>query len=175
MGDDYFGPPQTFEVTRLDGKQLGPEVPKHLVAPSEYSRPEPSTNFKICDFGESFLSNERPNRTRDAFGYRAPELLFEDQDWDYRIDNWSMGCTVYEAVIGTGPFNNWLNNRDELFEDITYAIGDRPTRWSSLRTQPKIFEEDERMSLEERLLYLYFDDENPKNRKRGDGNFTRRN
>lgn len=35
--------------------------------------------------------------------YMAPELI-EEQPYDYNADLWSLGCIIYELLMGTPPF-----------------------------------------------------------------------
>ena len=63
----------------------------------------------MADFG---LTSEGTSQSlhhtefaRGTPGYRAPELLQEDE-WAYnnKIDIWALGCILHELVIGTKPF-----------------------------------------------------------------------
>jgi serine/threonine-protein kinase SRPK3 len=50
--------------------------------------------ISIIDFGQFFIRSDRPETLRNPLVLRPPEVLFEDK-WNYRVDLWVMGCTVY--------------------------------------------------------------------------------
>jgi len=91
-------PPRTGKVTRLSGKALEPGIPEYLVSPTSLpvSDLTSTSSVKIVDFGESFLSDNKPGTLHTPLVVRAPEVIFED-DWDYRVDLWSMGCMVISS------------------------------------------------------------------------------
>lgn len=72
-----------------------PNMPKYLVRPSHVpaSNASLAASINIIDFGQSFTASARPSTLRTPLVFRPPEILFED-DFDYRVDLWSMGCTV---------------------------------------------------------------------------------
>ena len=76
--------------------------------------------WKIADFGlTSEGTSNRLITTRYSRGrpcYRAPELLRETEGrYSNKSDIWSLGCIVYELVIGKKPFSG-------DYAVITYAI-----------------------------------------------------
>lgn len=90
-----LGQPETGNVQRTDGQQLGPGVPRYLVKPTSYPVDVNSsfTSIKIVDFGQSFLSDECPGALNTPLPMRAPEIIFKDKV-DCRVDLWSMACLV---------------------------------------------------------------------------------
>mmetsp|Transcript_25244 Transcript_25244/g.22249 ORF Transcript_25244/g.22249 Transcript_25244/m.22249 type:complete len:282 (+) Transcript_25244:387-1232(+) len=52
--------------------------------------------------------------------YIAPEV-FQGRGYDMRVDWWSLGCVMYELLIGRPPFNG--KDREEIEKSIKY---DRP-------------------------------------------------
>lgn len=73
--------------------------------------------FFISDFGFSqFLSlEERQNTFRGSPLYMAPEMLIY-QDYDARVDLWSVGVIMYECLFGKAPYSS--SNVQELAEKI---------------------------------------------------------
>lgn len=63
---------------------------------------------KLVDFGTSKVHGlERLTRTGEVIGtplYMAPEVLTGDGEIDERIDTYSLGVLVYEALSGRTPF-----------------------------------------------------------------------
>ena len=92
---EEIGEPHTSNVTRLDGEPLGPEVPRYIVEAQTFPMNLSSSNLcvKIADFGGSFYGSNRPDSMNCPMVFRPPEVLFGD-DWDFRVDVWSMGVTV---------------------------------------------------------------------------------
>jgi serine/threonine protein kinase len=58
-----------------------------------------STNkLKLCDFGLSKILESTMTSGVATLWYRAPELLFEDSNYDTSIDMWSFGCIFAELL-----------------------------------------------------------------------------
>ena len=47
----------------------------------------------------------------------APEQFKENPQYDYRIDLWMLGCTMYEMVVGYPPFEG-SNKAEEMRNKI---------------------------------------------------------
>lgn len=93
---EIYGVPKTGPVTRADGGSLRSGVPDYLVRSASF----PASGFnlegssvKLIDFGESFLSYEKPKALHTPLALRAPEVLF-DEEYDFRVDCWSFACAV---------------------------------------------------------------------------------
>ena len=58
--------------------------------------------LKICDFGSAkkYKHNDRSTSYITSRYYRAPELIFGNQKYDYAIDLWSAGCVIAELING---------------------------------------------------------------------------
>ena len=64
-------------------------------------------HIKISDFGLSKILNDFNEKTYTLCGtpqYIAPEVICQ-QGYDKNIDWWSLGCLLYEFLIGFLPFN----------------------------------------------------------------------
>lgn len=62
--------------------------------------------IKLADFGISKL-NQEENLTYSILGtaeYIAPEIFNESKGYSQEVDVWSLGCLLYELVVGTPPF-----------------------------------------------------------------------
>jgi serine/threonine-protein kinase SRPK3 len=92
---DRFESPETGVVRALDGQPLPPGMPRSLVWPAKIPIDKSSLDnpIKLIDFGESFLPNSKPQTLHTPLALRAPEILL-GQEWDFRADLWTLGCTV---------------------------------------------------------------------------------
>jgi len=59
-----------------------------------------STTIKIIDFGSSIVNglDKHTHFYRVSRYYRAPELVYEQQ-FNEKIDMWSIGCILYELIV----------------------------------------------------------------------------
>ena len=80
---------------------------------------------------------QEPKRLSAVVGtpnYWAPELVllaqghFAAHTYDAAVDNWAVGCIMYELLVGRPPFE--ANSEDVLFYKITDAAVDYPTHLS---------------------------------------------
>ncbi len=90
--------------------------PDNIIVSSRHSQGR-KESIKVLDFGVASLaetmhrtgSEERRNSIRDIAGtplYMAPEQTdFVDGPVDHRIDLYSLGCVLYEILIGHPPFS----------------------------------------------------------------------
>uniref|UniRef100_H3ANX6 Serine/threonine-protein kinase PRP4 homolog n=1 Tax=Latimeria chalumnae TaxID=7897 RepID=H3ANX6_LATCH len=71
---------------------------------------ESKTILKLCDFGSAshIADNEITPYLVSRF-YRAPEIVI-GKSYDYGIDMWSVGCTLYELYTGKILFPGKTNN-----------------------------------------------------------------
>ena len=81
---------------------------------------------KICDFGTATLQQdaELTPYLVSRF-YRAPEVIM-GMEFDYAIDMWSIGCTLYELYTGRILFNGSDNNN--MLRVIQECRGKLPNR-----------------------------------------------
>ncbi|KAI5360462.1 putative serine/threonine-protein kinase, active [Septoria linicola] len=81
---------------------------------------------KICDFGTATLQQdaELTPYLVSRF-YRAPEVIM-GMEFDYAIDMWSIGCTLYELYTGRILFNGADNNN--MLRVIQECRGKLPNR-----------------------------------------------
>ncbi|TRY61366.1 hypothetical protein TCAL_07975 [Tigriopus californicus] len=79
--------------------------------------------LKICDFGSATVLSARQTHVSYVCSryYRAPELLLGSEDYDERIDIWSVGCVLGE-MIGAQVVFKGEDNMDQLVE-IIHVLG----------------------------------------------------
>lgn len=68
---------------------------------------DPSCHIlKICDFGSSkkYKEDDASVAYITSRYYRAPELIFGNTKYDYKIDIWSVGCVIAELISGEPIF-----------------------------------------------------------------------
>lgn len=91
-----IGQPVTEEVRRLNGVPLTTGQPSRLVKTVEWGewQDEKDEDVELIDFGGSFpRAGPRPDKVIQPGNYQAPEAIFTE-DFDWRIDLWSLGITV---------------------------------------------------------------------------------
>jgi len=54
--------------------------------------------------------------------YKGPELLVDDQIYDYSLDSWSLGCMLAGMLFKKEPFFNGADNTDQLVK-IARVLG----------------------------------------------------
>lgn len=95
-----------------EGKPLGPEVPRYLVWPSAFSisRHTLQNPIKIIVFGQAFIADDKPCTLHTPPALYPPELLL-GQDWDYRVDLWSVGCMViyFQWLLSAFDLSNFAD------------------------------------------------------------------
>lgn len=66
--------------------------------------------IKLADFGICKITENERNVTSSVIGtaeYMAPEMLRQGKvEYDSSIDVWSLGCCLYEIVVGHPPFRD---------------------------------------------------------------------
>lgn len=78
---------------------------------------EDKIEIKLADFGFSTILGQN-EMTRTQCGTplnMAPEVL-NGKFYNYKVDIWSLGVSMFEALIGTPPF--FGKDRDELTDNI---------------------------------------------------------
>ena len=79
--------------------------------------------LKICDFGSAkkVIAGQASVPYITSRYYRAPELIFGNQDYDYSIDVWSAGCVMAEIMLGHPLFQG--NNAYSQVIEIIRKLG----------------------------------------------------
>lgn len=106
---------QTITIGRQLLEALAPFHEKRLIhrdlKPQNISYNEETNQLKLFDFGlaqeEGIFESDLKPQTRD---YRAPEV-FKSEEYDQRIDIWSVGCILFELYTGRVLFS--YSGRDD--------------------------------------------------------------
>ena len=96
--------------------------------------------LKIADFGlaRKFSTETRKSHNVVTFWYRAPELLLGTQDYDDKIDIWSIGCIFAEFLTGYILFKG-KKIKDQL-QCIYEKLGNPLPKWRKVN-QTKLWKE----------------------------------
>lgn len=81
------------------------------------------SNIKLIDFGASCEDCTTGFFYVQSRYYRAPEIVL-GLDYDHSVDMWSVGCVLYEMVVGVPLFP--AVDENELLEYFIITIGEIP-------------------------------------------------
>ncbi|XPT00654.1 Non-specific serine/threonine protein kinase [Ascochyta lentis] len=167
-----LGIPETRPVQRKDRNPLELGMPQYLVKPASYPADvnAPFTSIKIVDFGQSFLKDNTPDKFSIPLAVRAPEVIFKDKV-DYRMDLWSMGCTLFELIVGQPLFDSFMTTPAILVQQMLETVGDDlPDRWQKRWhvMNTALSNEEYPHSLQSWLEEMYFDGERSEDLSRED-------
>ncbi|XP_054165061.1 serine/threonine-protein kinase PRP4 homolog isoform X3 [Oppia nitens] len=97
---------------------------------------ENKLSLKLCDFGSASDANDcdiTPYLVSRF--YRAPELIL-GQPYDFSIDLWSVGCTLYELYCGKIMFSGKSNNQMlKFFMDLKGRMNNKFVRRGRFKDQ----------------------------------------
>lgn len=84
---------------------------------------DPETKMiKLCDFGSAKMANQAENTPYIVSRYyRAPELIFGNDNYSYEIDIWATGCVFLELFTGIPVFKG-LNDGNQFIQQV-YVLG----------------------------------------------------
>ncbi|XP_019410075.1 PREDICTED: serine/threonine-protein kinase 36 isoform X2 [Crocodylus porosus] len=88
--------------------------------------------IKLCDFGFARAMSIHTLVLTSIKGtplYMAPELV-QEQPYDHAADLWSMGCILYELLVGAPPFYT-----TSIFQLVSLIVSD-PVRWPKSMSPP---------------------------------------
>eukprot|EP00347_Sterkiella_histriomuscorum_P023196 403335585 len=78
-------------------------------------------HIKLADFGLSRMNFTRDDTSSSFCGspeYMSPEMLIQDMKHSHMIDFYSLGCLLYELLIGLPPYYN--SNRQVMYNNIVF-------------------------------------------------------
>ncbi|KAM0686581.1 mitogen activated protein kinase, partial [Conglomerata obtusa] len=84
--------------------------------------------LKICDFGlarENVGEEVEMSNYVQTRWYRAPEILFQNQNYDVGVDIWSVGC-IFAEIMLREPFIRGKNSADQILK--MFKILGTPTK-----------------------------------------------
>jgi NIMA (never in mitosis gene a)-related kinase len=82
--------------------------------------------FKLGDLGLGRIMNTETIKTFSKVGtplYIAPEVINNSNGYDFKCDNWSLGCVIYELITLRSPFQTSEKlSLIELFKKINSGL-----------------------------------------------------
>ncbi|KAL8901294.1 MAG: hypothetical protein Q9207_005280 [Kuettlingeria erythrocarpa] len=156
-----LGAPETGDVHATYGSALTPCIPNYLVVPKSLPfRSKQSKNYmvKIIDFGQARVHGHM-GEIHCSLVFRAPEAVLNGE-WGMPADVWSLGCTMFELIVGYPPFDNYMPKKHDLIQEWVSMFGPLPEDWKHLYSIPKAeIVAFDRVSLPDWLHDTYFDDD----------------
>ncbi|KIM86333.1 hypothetical protein PILCRDRAFT_65075 [Piloderma croceum F 1598] len=150
----YLGEPHKGPLSRRDGKPViyTPHEPKYVVSSPErlellqlcLNSPE-AVSLKLCDFGESFLWDDKPMITQlnTPCVYAAPEIIFHDHI-SPAVDVWALGVLMHMVLSGGYLlFNSYHGIKKEVLREMVLTLGKFPDGWwTKWEDRSEYFDED---------------------------------
>ncbi|OIW34167.1 kinase-like protein, partial [Coniochaeta ligniaria NRRL 30616] len=126
---DVIGAPKPEDLIRCDGEQLSPGLPEQLVEKAGWDDwiDEDDEDIRVIDLGEAFAQGAEPVHLSEPGGLQVPEGIFTGR-FDYRLDLWRAGCTIYTTVMGSRPFQ-FLSEIDVLVAQMIHFVEELPPEW----------------------------------------------
>lgn len=81
--------------------------------------------LKLADFG--WATNKPSNDNVGTTKYSSPEMIFDDKNYDYKTDVWSLGVILYEFLYGASPYEAKKERKvEEKIEKVFFKFPDKP-------------------------------------------------
>ena len=110
--------------------------------------------FKLGDLGLGRIMNTETIKTFSKVGtplYMAPEVINNSNGYDFKCDNWSLGCVIYELITLRSPFQTSEKlSLIELFKKINSGLYPKIDN-TKYQTASKISEALLKVNPEERM------------------------
>ena len=110
--------------------------------------------FKLGDLGLGRIMNTETIKTFSKVGtplYMAPEVINNSNGYDFKCDNWSLGCVIYELITLRSPFQTSEKlSLIELFKKINSGLYPKIDN-NKYQTAAKISEALLKVNPEERM------------------------
>ena len=110
--------------------------------------------FKLGDLGLGRIMNTETIKTFSKVGtplYMAPEVINNSNGYDFKCDNWSLGCVIYELITLRSPFQTSEKlSLIELFKKINSGLYPKINN-NKYQTASKISEALLKVNPEERM------------------------
>lgn len=120
-----IGAPSIENVERIDEQPLADGIPSYLVKSATWCGwvNEYDEDFRLLDFGESFVHGREPEIITQPGGLMPPETVLTET-FDYTVDLWRAGIAVrFTIVIILGKLCSHHGGRSTL----SYSVDSHST------------------------------------------------
>ena len=85
---------------------------------------------KLCDFGMSAQHCKSVPSTPGVVThwYRAPEICYRYEDYDYQSDMWSFGCIIFELISRRAWMNGVVDDDKKIINTIISRMENEPSQ-----------------------------------------------
>jgi serine/threonine-protein kinase SRPK3 len=153
--------PETVPVTRSDGKELPPNVPKEVALPlfmgtKAKEMVVSEARVILSDFGEAYAPASEVRLGKDChtpLAFRPPEARLEpDTPLSYSADIWSLATAIWDIVGMEPAFFALFTSPDDLTAQYIDMLGPMPKPWFDSWKERSKFFDDQGNSKEKRDL-----------------------
>ena len=164
--ETYFGQPQKLPIRDGDWNittPTTPNVPEYVVRGADSFEllklclsSTDTIHIKICDFGESYLSDGAPKTTAPNMPrvFAPPEAIFFQEPVTPAIDVWALAVLIHMLLSGGGLlFASYHGITKEIVREMVLTLGKLPDRfWTKWEERAEYFDEEAHFIGNTRLL-----------------------
>lgn len=164
--ETYYGQPQKLPIR--DGEwniitPTTPSVPEYVLGEADGIEllelclsSIDTIHIKICDFGESYLSDGAPKTTAPRMPrvFAAPEAIFFQEPVTPAIDIWALAVLMHMLLSGGGLlFASYHGITKEIVREMVLTLGKLPDRfWTKWEERAEYFDDEGRFIGNTKLL-----------------------
>lgn len=154
--ETYFGQPRKLPIRDSNWNIISsttPNVPEYVVGGADGFEllklclsSTDTIHIKICDFGESYLSDGAPKTTAPNMPrvFAAPEAIFFQEPVTPAVDVWALAVLMHLLLSGGGLlFASYHDITKEVVREMVSTLGKLPDRfWNKWEERMEYFDDE---------------------------------